>query len=129
MSGCILLQSCYSVATSNWRNYHAGNRLRSRIDSGLKLEAQVLLERFGLTMSEAIRIFLNQVVIEKGLPFQVKLPKEQALEHDRWFREQVQTALVEADKKETTFVPHDVVQKTWETKRKALAGRVGKSGR
>lgn len=103
--------------------------IRSRIDSGLKLEAQALLERFGLTMSEAIRIFLNQVVIEKGLPFQVKLPKEQALEHDRWFREQIQTALAEADKPETALVPHDVVQKKWATKRKALARKVGKSGR
>jgi addiction module RelB/DinJ family antitoxin len=103
--------------------------IRSRIDSGLKLEAQALLERFGLTMSEAIRIFLNQVVIEKGLPFQIKLPKEQALEYDRWFREQVQTALDEADKAETAVVPHDVVQKNWGSKRKALERQVGKSGR
>ena len=100
--------------------------IRSRIDSSIKLEAQALLERLGFTMSDAIRLFLNQVVIEKGLPFQVKLSKDQALEHDRWFRSQVMTALAEADKPETTFVPHDTVRKQWSDKRQTLAKRAGK---
>ena len=100
--------------------------IRSRIDSSIKLEAQALLERFGLTMSEAIRLFLHQVVIEKGLPFQVKLPKAEALEHDRWFRSQVEAALVEADKPETDFVAHSVVRDRWTAKRQALAKRTGK---
>ena len=101
--------------------------IRSRIDNNIKLEAQALLERFGLTMSDAIRLFLHQVVIEKGLPFQVKLPKEQALEHDRWFRSQVRTAVTEADKPETAFVPHDIVRDQWIAKRQTLAKRAGKS--
>jgi DNA-damage-inducible protein J len=101
--------------------------IRSRIDSSIKLEAQTLLERFGLTMSEAIRLFLHQVVIEKGLPFQVKLPKAEAQEHDRWFRSRVEAALAEADNPETTFVAHDTVRGQWAGKRQALAKRVGKS--
>lgn len=100
--------------------------IRSRIDSNIKLEAQALLERFGLTMSEAIRLFLHQVVIEKGLPFQVKLPKEQAQEHDRWFRSQVEAALAEADKPETAFVPHNSVRDQWTSKRQVLAKRAGR---
>lgn len=101
--------------------------IRSRIDSSLKLEAQALLERFGLTMSDAIRLFLHQVVLEKGLPFQVRLSKEQALEHDRWFQDQVKAALNEADKPETTFVPNDTVKNQWATKRQALAKQIGKT--
>lgn len=101
--------------------------IRSRIDSCIKLEAQALLERFGLTMSDAIRLFLHQVVIEKGLPFQVKLPKAEALEHDRWFRSQVEAALAEADKPDTVFVPHTAVSEQWAAKRQALAKRAGKS--
>ena len=101
--------------------------IRSRIDSSIKLEAQALLERFGLTMSDAIRLFLHQVIIEKGLPFQVKLPKAEALEHDRWFRSQVEAALTEADKPETVFTPHAAVRKQWAAKRQALAKRAGKS--
>jgi addiction module RelB/DinJ family antitoxin len=100
--------------------------IRSRIDSSIKLEAQSLLGRFGLTMSDAIRLFLHQVVIEKGLPFQVKLPKAEALEHDRWFRSQVAAALAEADKPDTVFVSHATVRDQWATKRQALASRAVK---
>jgi addiction module RelB/DinJ family antitoxin len=102
--------------------------VRSRIDSQTKLEAQVLLERFGLTMSDAIRLFLHQIVIEKGLPFQVKLSREAAQEHDRWFRDQVVAALAEADKAEAVLIPHDQVRSRWAAKRQALAPRAGKSG-
>jgi len=100
--------------------------IRSRIDSTIKMEAQALLERLGLTMSEAIRLFLHQVVIEKGLPFQVKLPKEQLLEHDRWFRSQVEAAVAVADKPETTFVTHNTVHDQWAAKRQTLAKQAGK---
>jgi len=36
--------------------------IRSRIDNSIKLEAQALLESFGLTMSEAIRLIAGSVV-------------------------------------------------------------------
>jgi DNA-damage-inducible protein J len=97
--------------------------IRSRVDSNLKIEAQALLERLGLTMSDAIRLFLHQVVIEKGLPFQVKLNTKQALEHDRWFREQVTAALSEADNPKTTLVPQETVRDRWTAKRQQLVGK------
>lgn len=100
--------------------------IRSRINSDVKLEAQALLEKFGLSMSEAIRLFLHQVVIEKGLPFQVKLPADAAQAHDRWFRGQVETALKEADDKTTKFIPHEMVHSHWAEKKKALKARSGK---
>ena len=57
--------------------------IRSRIDSSIKLEAQALLGRFGLTMSEAIRLFLHQVVIEQGIPFKpTRTPREIREEYD-----------------------------------------------
>jgi DNA-damage-inducible protein J len=40
-----------------------------RIDEKLKREAKKTLEKQGLDMSSAIKLFFNQVVIEKGLPF------------------------------------------------------------
>lgn len=46
-----------------------------RIDSDLKENASCLLEQLGISTSEAIKIFLNQVVLSRGLPFEVKLPK------------------------------------------------------
>lgn len=94
--------------------------IRSRIDNAIKEEAQSLLACFGLNMSEAIRLFLHQVVLEKGLPFQVKLPANQAQEHDRWFRRQVKSAVAEANKPETEFIPHATVRNQWAKKQKAL---------
>jgi DNA-damage-inducible protein J len=35
-----------------------------------KLEASKVLEKMGLNMTTAIKMFLNQVVADKGLPFQ-----------------------------------------------------------
>ncbi len=94
--------------------------VRSRIDLDTKQEAQVLLNRFGLTMSDAIRLFLHQVVLEKGLPFDIKLPDNEAAEHDRWFREQVAAELEEADKPGAEFVSHEEVGSRWAKKREAL---------
>jgi DNA-damage-inducible protein J len=98
--------------------------IRSRIDASLKMEAQSLLDGMGLSMSEAIRLFLHQVVAEKGLPFPVKLSKEAAEEHDRWFRQQVKSAVEEADQPGAVFIPHAQVRGRWAAKRKELAQRV-----
>lgn len=95
--------------------------IRSRIDASLKMEAQSLLDGMGLSMSEAIRLFFHQVVAEKGLPFPVKLSKEAVEEHDRWFRQQVKSAVEEADRPGAVFIPHAQVRGRWAAKRKELA--------
>lgn len=48
--------------------------VRSRIDPTLKDDATRVLADMGLTVNDAIRIFLTQVVSEKALPFPVKMP-------------------------------------------------------
>lgn len=48
--------------------------IRSRIDSNIKLEAQSLLERFGLTMSDAIRLSASGSD-RKGAAFSSKTAK------------------------------------------------------
>jgi len=95
--------------------------IRSRIDATLKIEAQTLLNSLGLSMSDAIRLFIYRVVAEKGLPFQVKLTNQTAKDHDKWFRQQVHAAIDDADKSSTVFIPHEQVQKEWAAKRKELA--------
>ncbi|GAB6081919.1 hypothetical protein JCM30471_08330 [Desulfuromonas carbonis] len=94
--------------------------IRSRIDPETKQEAQILLKRFGLSMSDAIRLFLHQVVLERGLPFEVKLPENEAAEYDKWFREQVVAELEEADKPGAEFISHEEVGSRWAKKREAL---------
>ena len=46
-----------------------------RIDSELSNQASKLLEGLGLSMSQAVSMFLRQVVLQQGLPFEVKYPK------------------------------------------------------
>lgn len=43
--------------------------LNIRIDKSIKVKAGKTLSALGLDTSTAIRIFLHQVVVEKGLPF------------------------------------------------------------
>ncbi len=48
--------------------------IRSRIDANVKIKATRLFEHMGLTMSDAIRLFLYHSIAEKGLPFHVNIP-------------------------------------------------------
>lgn len=46
--------------------------VRSRISHDLKMEASGVLSGCGLTVSSAIRLFLEQVVREQRVPFEIK---------------------------------------------------------
>ena len=57
--------------------------IHARIEPTLKSEAEQMLSALGLNMTQAITLFLQQVRLQKGLPFEVKLPTDatkQALE-------------------------------------------------
>ena len=49
--------------------------LSVRIDPSLKESSEKILNELGMPMSNAISLFLKQVVIHNGIPFDVKLPK------------------------------------------------------
>jgi len=46
--------------------------IRARIDAKLKADAVAVLAGCGLEVSDAIRLFLMQVVAQRGLPFAVR---------------------------------------------------------
>jgi DNA-damage-inducible protein J len=48
--------------------------IQTRIDSRLKEDAQEVLTRLNITMSEAIALYLAQITLHKGIPFEVKIP-------------------------------------------------------
>jgi DNA-damage-inducible protein J len=48
--------------------------IKANIESGLKHEAEEILHQLGLTVSEAISLFYNQIRQNKGIPFKVKTP-------------------------------------------------------
>ena len=45
-----------------------------RIDEKIKKEATETLEDMGLSVSDAVRVFLKRVVADKQLPFELKVP-------------------------------------------------------
>ena len=47
----------------------------ARVEPELKTQAENVLEQLGIPMSNAIGMFLKQVVLQRGLPFDVKLPE------------------------------------------------------
>lgn len=51
------------------------NQVQVRIDEKLKTEATKILSNIGLDLSSAVRLFLNRIVIEQGLPFEMKINK------------------------------------------------------
>ena len=48
--------------------------IRARTDSFLKEEVEQIFKELGLTTTEAINLFFNQIRIRKGLPFDVVIP-------------------------------------------------------
>ena len=45
-----------------------------RVDEQTKAQAKKVLDALHLSMSEAICLFLRQVVLHRGIPFEVKIP-------------------------------------------------------
>lgn len=52
--------------------------VRTRISPQLKTQATAVLADCGLNVSDAVRLFLRQVVAQRGLPFDVKVPNAAA---------------------------------------------------
>ena len=50
--------------------------VRARVDSALKNETEKVFQKLGLTTTEAIRLFLAQVKLRGGLPFEVRIPTD-----------------------------------------------------
>lgn len=48
--------------------------LYARIEPEVKEQAEKILSTLGITASNAINIFYKQVILNRGLPFEVKIP-------------------------------------------------------
>lgn len=48
--------------------------INMRIEPQLKQSVEEVLAKLGLTTTDAVRLFLNQVILHRGLPFDVKVP-------------------------------------------------------
>ena len=64
---------------------------QTRIDPAIKKRAAAVLEEWGITVSDAVRILLTRTANEGALPFEMSGSNNAA--HDAWFRAKVREAL------------------------------------
>ena len=50
-----------------------------RIEPDVKEQAESILSELGIPVSNAIQMYYKQIILHRGLPFDVKLPKERPL--------------------------------------------------
>ena len=49
--------------------------LYARIEPEIKEQAEIILSELGIPASSAINMFYKQIILQRGLPFDVKLPQ------------------------------------------------------
>jgi len=53
--------------------------VRARVSSQLKHDSEIILGKLGMSMSDAIRLFLNQVTMRNEFPIELKIPNKETL--------------------------------------------------
>ncbi len=51
----------------------------ARVEPEIKEQAEIVLNKLGIPMSNAVNIFLRQIVLHNGLPFDVKITHNNSL--------------------------------------------------
>ena len=60
----------------------------ARVEPELKEQAEQVLSQLGIPMSNAVSMFLHQVVLQRGIPFEMKLPNSAPLNYQNLSKEQ-----------------------------------------
>jgi len=55
---------------------HKVATINARIEPKLKIDAEAILHKVGLTSAEAVRLLYRQICLRKGLPFDIKVPNK-----------------------------------------------------
>ena len=63
--------------------------LYARIEPDLKDQAESILQQLGISASSAINIFYKQIILQNGLPFDVKLPVSKPISIDLLSKEEL----------------------------------------
>jgi len=54
--------------------------VKTRVDISLKKDFENILKEIGLNSSQALKLFMKRVVMEKGIPFELKIPNSITLQ-------------------------------------------------
>jgi DNA-damage-inducible protein J len=50
--------------------------IQTRVDPVIKQHAQTILKKLNISMSEAISMYLSQITLHNGIPFELKIPND-----------------------------------------------------
>ncbi len=50
--------------------------INARVDKRVKDKAQKVLSKVGMTTTDAVNLFLHQIILHNGLPFEVRVPNK-----------------------------------------------------
>lgn len=67
--------------------------LYARIEPDLKEQAESILAALGIPASNAITMFYKQIILQRGMPFEVKLPSARPLDVSTLTDEQLNAEL------------------------------------
>ena len=67
----------------------------TRVDPEIKEQAENILNQLGIPMSNAVGMFLRQIVLHNGIPFEIKLPAPKPLGFQQLSAEEFDAALQE----------------------------------
>jgi addiction module RelB/DinJ family antitoxin len=65
----------------------------TRVDPDLKEQVEQILKKLGLPMASAINLFLHQIVMHNGMPFELKLAAPPQLDISKMTKEQLDEEL------------------------------------
>jgi len=51
--------------------------INARIESDLKKDVEAILKQLGLSATQAITLYYQQIKLNKGLPFEVRIPNDE----------------------------------------------------
>ena len=60
----------------------------ARVEPEIKEQAEQVLNQLGIPMSNAVSMFLRQVVLQRGIPFEMKLPEHKPVAFGSLTKEQ-----------------------------------------
>lgn len=65
----------------------------ARVEPEIKEQAENVLEQLGIPLSNAVSLFLRQIVLHNGIPFEVKLPRKEPLAYGSLTKEELNNEL------------------------------------
>ncbi len=71
-----------AIINKNYKDFIMTAKVKTDIylDSDITIQAKEIFKKYGVSLSDAINMFLTQSVLEKGLPFEIKTPNDETIQ-------------------------------------------------